>query len=133
MTTIRVLIIEKHPNTAAGGVTRFSVQLPQNRLNFHPRYATGILFISPLGDLVRRRQLIVFLAVLSASMTIGLAVTSNLVLFEALSFLIGVVSVTPQILIVRNYFNHLSLYSPPHTSLLLRISPRQSGAQPRSL
>ncbi|KAJ7268030.1 major facilitator superfamily domain-containing protein [Mycena rebaudengoi] len=62
-------------------------------------YATGILFISPLGDLVRRRQLIVFLAVLSASMTIGLAVTSNLVLFEALSFLIGVVSVTPQILI----------------------------------
>ncbi|KAJ7268022.1 major facilitator superfamily domain-containing protein [Mycena rebaudengoi] len=62
-------------------------------------YATGILFISPLGDLVRRRQLIVLLAVLSTSMTVGLAVTSNLILFEALSFLIGVVSVTPQILI----------------------------------
>ncbi|KAJ6555005.1 major facilitator superfamily domain-containing protein [Mycena vulgaris] len=62
-------------------------------------YATGILLISPLGDLVRRRQLIIFLAVISASLTIGLAITPNLVVFETLSFLIGVVSVTPQILI----------------------------------
>ncbi|KAJ6624383.1 MFS superfamily [Mycena sp. CBHHK59/15] len=62
-------------------------------------YATGILFISPLGDLVRRRQLIIFLAVISATLTIGLAVTPNLIVFETLSFLVGVVSVTPQILI----------------------------------
>ncbi|KAJ7101557.1 major facilitator superfamily domain-containing protein [Mycena belliarum] len=62
-------------------------------------YATGILLISPLGDLVRRRQLIIVLAVLSASLTIGLAITPNLVVFETLSFLVGVVSVTPQILI----------------------------------
>ncbi|KAJ7607119.1 major facilitator superfamily domain-containing protein [Mycena polygramma] len=62
-------------------------------------YATGILLISPLGDLVRRRQLIIFLALISASLTIGLAVTPNLVVFETLSFLIGVVSVTPQIMI----------------------------------
>ncbi|KAJ7505896.1 major facilitator superfamily domain-containing protein [Mycena galericulata] len=62
-------------------------------------YATGILFISPLGDLVRRRQLIIFLALLSSSLTIGLAVTRNLAVFEVLSFLIGAVSVTPQILL----------------------------------
>ncbi|KAJ6471752.1 major facilitator superfamily domain-containing protein [Mycena vitilis] len=62
-------------------------------------YATGILLISPLGDLVRRRQLIILLALISASLTIGLAVTPNLVVFETLSFLIGVVSVTPQIMI----------------------------------
>ncbi|KAJ7914289.1 major facilitator superfamily domain-containing protein [Mycena leptocephala] len=62
-------------------------------------YATGILLISPLGDLVRRRQLIIFLALISASLTIGLAITPNLVVFETLSFIIGVVSVTPQIMI----------------------------------
>ncbi|KAJ7119752.1 major facilitator superfamily domain-containing protein [Mycena epipterygia] len=62
-------------------------------------YATGIILISPLGDLVRRRQLVIFLALISASLTIGLAVTPNLVVFETLSFLIGVVSVTPQIMI----------------------------------
>ncbi|KAF8194412.1 major facilitator superfamily domain-containing protein [Mycena galopus ATCC 62051] len=62
-------------------------------------YATGILLISPLGDLVRRRQLILFLALLSGSLTIGLAITPNLVVFETLSFIIGVVSVIPQIMI----------------------------------
>ncbi|KAF7318469.1 MFS general substrate transporter [Mycena chlorophos] len=62
-------------------------------------YATGILFISPLGDLVRRRWLVLLLALISALLTIGLAVTSNLVVFETLSFIIGVVSVTPQIMI----------------------------------
>ncbi|KAJ7162861.1 major facilitator superfamily domain-containing protein [Mycena filopes] len=62
-------------------------------------YATGLLFISPLGDLVRRRQLIMILTIISGSLTIGLAITTNLVVFETLSFLIGVVSVTPQILL----------------------------------
>ncbi|KAJ7787589.1 major facilitator superfamily domain-containing protein [Mycena olivaceomarginata] len=63
------------------------------------RYATGILFISPLGDLVRRRQLILLLAIISGSLTIGLAITPNLVVFEVLSYVIGFVSVTPQIMI----------------------------------
>nr|GAT56946.1 MFS general substrate transporter [Mycena chlorophos] len=62
-------------------------------------YATGILFISPLGDLVRRRGLILLLVILSTALTIGLAVTSNLVVFEALSFLVGLATVTPQIMI----------------------------------
>ncbi|CAK5278523.1 unnamed protein product [Mycena citricolor] len=69
------------------------------RLKDLSRYATGILFISPLGDLVRRRQLILTLTLVSASLTVGVAVTKNIVVFEALSFLIGMVSLTPQIMI----------------------------------
>ncbi|KAI0671253.1 major facilitator superfamily domain-containing protein, partial [Trametes maxima] len=61
-------------------------------------YAIGILFITPLGDLVRRRPLLILLNVVIASLTIGLAITKNLVVFEVLSFLIGIGSVAPQIL-----------------------------------
>jgi predicted MFS family arabinose efflux permease len=62
-------------------------------------YATGLLFITPLGDLVRRRQLILVIVLCSASLSIGLAVTNNVKVFEILSFLVGVVTVTPQILV----------------------------------
>jgi predicted MFS family arabinose efflux permease len=57
------------------------------------------LLISPLGDLVRRRPLILTTVVFGIALTIGLAVTNNLVVFEVLSFLVGAASVTPQILI----------------------------------
>jgi predicted MFS family arabinose efflux permease len=62
-------------------------------------YATGILFITPLGDLLRRRQLVLALLICSASLSIGLAITSNVKVFEVLSFLVGVITVTPQILV----------------------------------
>ncbi|KAH9948293.1 major facilitator superfamily domain-containing protein [Amylocystis lapponica] len=61
-------------------------------------YAVGLLTISILGDLVRRRPLIMLLVFISGSLTIGLAVTNDLVAFEVISFLVGVSSVTPQIL-----------------------------------
>ena len=48
---------------------------------------------------MRRRQLILGLVTLSTSLSIGLAVTNNLAVFEAITFLVGMFSVTPQILI----------------------------------
>ncbi|PCH40465.1 hypothetical protein WOLCODRAFT_150509 [Wolfiporia cocos MD-104 SS10] len=61
-------------------------------------YAVGIVFISTLGDLLRRRPLLLLLVFISASLTIGLAVTTNLAVFEALCFLVGMVTVVPQVL-----------------------------------
>ncbi|KNZ79011.1 Putative uncharacterized transporter ygaY [Termitomyces sp. J132] len=62
-------------------------------------YATGLLLISPLGDLVRRRQLLILLTLLSTTLTIGLAITNSLIAFEVLSFLVGMFSIAPQILV----------------------------------
>ncbi|TCD65170.1 hypothetical protein EIP91_003026 [Steccherinum ochraceum] len=61
-------------------------------------YAVGLLLISPLGDLVRRRPLLLLLTFLSGSLSIGLPLTSSVPAFEALSFLVGIVTVVPQIL-----------------------------------
>ncbi|KAF9047971.1 major facilitator superfamily domain-containing protein [Rhodocollybia butyracea] len=62
-------------------------------------YCAGLLLITPLGDLVQRRQLILLLMLLSGSLTIGLAITKNLIVFEALNFLVGVFTVVPQVLV----------------------------------
>ncbi|EPQ53903.1 MFS DHA1 protein, partial [Gloeophyllum trabeum ATCC 11539] len=62
-------------------------------------YAIGLVFLSPLGDLIHRRQFIFLLMTASAGLTIGLAITKSLVAFEALSFFVAVVSITPQVLI----------------------------------
>ncbi|KAG2139610.1 major facilitator superfamily domain-containing protein [Suillus bovinus] len=62
-------------------------------------FGIALLFITPLGDILRRRQLILLLVMLSTTLTIGLAITKNLLVFEIISFLIGLTSVTPQIFV----------------------------------
>ena len=52
-----------------------------------------------MGDLVRRRPLILLLVLITAGLTIGLAITKSLVVFEVISFLVGIGSVVPQILV----------------------------------
>lgn len=62
------------------------------------RYAVGLLFISPLGDLVPRRSLILLLTAGAASLSIGLPLTQSVTTFEVLEFLVGIFTVVPQIL-----------------------------------
>ncbi|KAF8187756.1 MFS DHA1 transporter [Pholiota molesta] len=61
-------------------------------------YAIGLLVICPLGDIVRRRQLIIFLTFVTTLLSIGLAVTTNIVVFEAITFVMGFTNVSAQIL-----------------------------------
>ncbi|ODN83163.1 hypothetical protein L202_01360 [Cryptococcus amylolentus CBS 6039] len=62
-------------------------------------YGCGILFISPLGDLVRRRQLVLILMLLTTCLTIGLALSKNVAMLSGLSFVVGFFTITPQVVI----------------------------------
>ncbi|KZV94828.1 MFS general substrate transporter [Exidia glandulosa HHB12029] len=62
-------------------------------------YAVGLVFLTPLGDLVPRRPLILLLLISSSALSLGLALAPSLKAVSAISFLLGVVTVTPQVLI----------------------------------
>jgi predicted MFS family arabinose efflux permease len=62
-------------------------------------YAIGLLFISPLGDILRPRQLMLLLITLSTLVTLAILLTPAFTPFLVFSFLLGPVSVTPQILL----------------------------------
>ncbi|KAK8869669.1 hypothetical protein IAR55_000237 [Kwoniella newhampshirensis] len=62
-------------------------------------YGVGILLISPLGDLVRRRQLVILLMTMTCLFSIGLALAKSVAMLEGISFVVGMLTVTPQICI----------------------------------
>ncbi|KAI1751331.1 major facilitator superfamily domain-containing protein [Xylaria castorea] len=62
-------------------------------------YASGLLFLCPLGDMIPRRPFILFLILITATMWIGLCLTTSFEAFASLSFLCGVGTVTPQLML----------------------------------
>ncbi|KAH7329327.1 major facilitator superfamily domain-containing protein [Stachybotrys elegans] len=62
-------------------------------------YAAGIVFVLPLGDMLERRPFIISLVCLTATLWIGLCVTHSFDVFRALSFICGLTTVTPQLMI----------------------------------
>ncbi|KAF9557374.1 MFS DHA1 transporter [Agrocybe pediades] len=62
-------------------------------------YALGLFLICPLGDFIRRRQVVLALTLITTLLTIGLTATKSANIFCGLSFIIGFLNVAPQILI----------------------------------
>ncbi|KAJ5404260.1 major facilitator superfamily transporter [Penicillium cosmopolitanum] len=62
-------------------------------------YAVGLVFLCPLGDLVRRRPFTLLLTSFTAAVWLGLCLTGNFECFVALSFVVAVSTVTPQIML----------------------------------
>ncbi|KAI1160355.1 major facilitator superfamily domain-containing protein [Nemania serpens] len=62
-------------------------------------YAVGLLLLCPLGDMIPRRPFILFLILVTATLWIGLCLTTSFEAFVTLSFLCGVGTVTPQLML----------------------------------
>lgn len=62
-------------------------------------YAVGLAFLCPVADMVPRRPLILLLIVATATVWIGLCLTHDFNVFLALSFICGVGTVTPQLML----------------------------------
>lgn len=62
-------------------------------------YALGLLFLVPLGDVVDRPKLIIQMAALSAISLLAAFFAPSFTLFVCASFLIGLLSIVPQIII----------------------------------
>lgn len=61
-------------------------------------YAVGLFLLNPLGDLVRRRPLVLLLVWFTATVWIGLCLTRSFQVFLALTFVTGFSTVTPQLM-----------------------------------
>ncbi|KAF1959940.1 MFS general substrate transporter [Byssothecium circinans] len=88
-------------------------------------YAAGLLFLCPLGDLLPRRPFVVGLVGVTSMMWLGLCLTKNLPVFTALSFLVAITTVTPQLMLPL-----VGDLAPPHrraASLSIVVSGLQLG------
>ena len=98
-------------------------------------YALGLLFIVPLGDLCRRRTIILTNFVLLIFSLFAIGIASNLPVIWAASLITGACSVIPQIFVpIASQFSR-----PEHKSrnvgivmsgLLTALSQRLRGARP---
>jgi len=80
-------------------------------------YACGLLFVIPLGDLVPRRPFILLLMTITAALWLGCTLTSSFNAFLALSFLVGITTVTPQLM-----FPLTTQYSPAkHKAMMISL------------
>ena len=61
-------------------------------------YASGLVFLLPLGDMVERRRLVSLLLVLASLSLVAVALSPNLAWLAAASFVLGFTSVVPQVL-----------------------------------
>ncbi|KAK5635383.1 hypothetical protein RRF57_011095 [Xylaria bambusicola] len=71
-------------------------------------YAGGLLFVVPLGDILRRRYLVLGLVFSTAFSWLGCTLTTSFSSFLGLSFLVGLLTVTPQLM-----FPLTVQYAPP--------------------
>ncbi|KAK3177529.1 hypothetical protein Dsin_032639 [Dipteronia sinensis] len=83
-------------------------------------YAAGLLFLCPPADLIKRRPFVLWLVWFTATMWIGLCITNSYEVFMAITFITGVTTVTPQLMLPL-----VGDMAPPHrraTSLSIVVS-----------
>lgn len=61
-------------------------------------YAVGLLLIVPVGDIVRRRPMVLSLMLVTALIWLGCTLTQSFSAFLGFSFLVGLLTITPQLM-----------------------------------
>ncbi|KAJ1328045.1 MFS transporter YNFM family putative membrane transport protein [Microdochium nivale] len=84
-------------------------------------YACGLLFVIPLGDVLPRRPFVIALMTVTAVLWLGCILTSSFSAFLGLSFVVGVATVTPQLM-----FPLAAQYAPARNKAVM-ISVVMSG------